>query len=215
MRNIIFVFLIVYTVQLCISATVEDAETELKRLRKLTTDKLQATSLEYNKITEEVDSTAKAASEYGYHEIHHKSNNLKAKLNHDHSISHKCRGSRKHLLHQLEESNIADLQRCIDHQRAEIINVLATQKLALNEQVWNAIYEEEKHIILCGLSRGCLDAAIKHVKDKIAEVVKVIDANVNTSRQQKEAQVHLIKSCVRRIVGSAENAFDNVPSCSY
>ncbi|XP_976472.1 uncharacterized protein LOC664065 [Tribolium castaneum] len=215
MKNTILLLFVVYTIQLCNSATVEDAETELKRLRKLATHKLQAASFEYNKISEEVDSAAKAEQDYGHFEIHQKSNNLKTKFNQDHGISHKCRGSRHHLIHQLGESHIADLQRCIDHQRAEIANVLSTQKLALDEQVWSAVYEEEKHIVLCGLDRGCLDGAIKNVKEKIAEVMKVINANISSSRQLKDAQVLLIKSCARRSVGNAGHALDNVPHCSY
>lgn len=166
-------------------------------------------------MLDEIDSAAKAAKEYGNTEIQQKAKHLKEKLIHDPNISHKCRGATKHIVDNLQQSSIADLMRCVDHEKAKTVEHFSTQRLALDERVKNAIYEEEKHIILCKVNRKCLDEAIIDVKDHIAEVHKLIHEEIHVNQKHKELQVHLIKSCADRSIGNAEHAFNNVPNCPY
>lgn len=199
----------------CSSTTVGHAETKLHRLRELTTQKLQSAFLEHSRMSNEIDATALAAKEHGKFEILKKTDKYLAKLKADKALTHRCRGSRDHIFEHLKESNINELIQCIDEAGRESVNVLSTQRLALSEYVWDAIYEEEKHIIICGQNRKCLDAAVADLEDKIDEVSKVIDAEVDISKHNKEVQVQQIKSCASKSIANAEYALSTIPTCMY
>lgn len=105
--------------------------------------------------------------------------------------------------------------RCIDHQKAEIVILLSTQRLALGERVWNAIYEEEKRINLCKIDTKCLDDVITNIKDKIDKIDNVIDTEISISQKYRDNLIRLIKSCANRSIGNVQYVLNNLPTCPY
>ncbi|XP_044255196.1 uncharacterized protein LOC123005479 [Tribolium madens] len=215
MRYISLLFCLATGIQFCTSATVEDAETQLKFLREKTSNKLETAFLNQTRMSNDIDATALAAKEYGKMEIQKKTDKYSAKLQADKALIYRCRGSRKHIYEHTKNSNIDDLIRCVDQQGSQSVNVLSRQRRALQQYVWDAIYEAERQIIVCGQSSKCLEAAVADIKDKIEEVSKVIDAELDISEHNKEVQVQVIKACASNSIAHAEHVFSTIPTCNY
>ncbi|EFA02295.2 uncharacterized protein LOC103312575 [Tribolium castaneum] len=215
MRFFTLIIFALVALQLCRSSTVTDAETKLQRLRELTTHKLQSAFLDHTRMSNEIDATALAAKEHGKIEIQKKTDKYLAKLKADKALTQRCRGSRDHIFDHLKQSNIDELIRCVDHAGGQSVNVLAAQRLSLSEYVWDAIYEEEKHIIVCGQNHKCLAAAVADLEDKIDEVRKVIEAEVEISKHNKEVQVQVIKACASKSIANVEHELSTIPTCMY
>lgn len=166
-------------------------------------------------MSNDIDATSLATKEYGKSEILKKSDKYSAKLQADKALIYRCRGSRKHIYELTKNTNIEELIRCVDQKGSESVNVLSAQRLALQQYVYDAIYEAEQQIIVCGQSKKCLDGAIADIKDKLDEVSKVVEAEIAISDHNKEVQVQLIKACASNSIAQAEFEFGAIPTCNY
>ncbi|KAJ3631845.1 hypothetical protein MTP99_012951 [Tenebrio molitor] len=214
-NTIIFIFVVIATIQDNKAATVTEAKTKLLELREFTAKHMGLANSEDTKMSNEIDAATLMSKQHGLAEIEKKCYKFLKKLEADKVRTPMCRGVRDNVVEHVKKSNTEELVQCINQQGNDSVNLLSKQKLELADHVWNAIAEEEKQIILCGQSEQCFDRVIATIKDKITEVAHVIEDDVKIREHHKEVQLHQIKTCASRIIENTENSLNSIDTCSY